>query len=201
MSAERKDRELAQRAELLRETSEDSTNDLFDVDSDSSGNGTRFKERTGIYSLDFPLSPRVSKGVGKKSSNKKVNEGADVAGVTTTTSQASTCNGADLAGSADTNIPHSSHGNTAGKAPRTCQDSQQDKITENIEKKPLNSETDSDFDVPPSGTVALPTRVTGKDKPYFNILKGRFSRLHKTGKSMAYILIFLFSWLQHWNKI
>ena len=35
--------------------------------SDSSGNGTRFSKHTGIFSLDFPPSPKVSKGKGKKS--------------------------------------------------------------------------------------------------------------------------------------
>ena len=36
-------------------------------DTDSSGNGTRFAHRTGVFSLDFPESPRVPKGKGKKS--------------------------------------------------------------------------------------------------------------------------------------
>ena len=35
--------------------------------SDSSINGTRFSKHTGIFSLDFPPSPKVSKGKGKKS--------------------------------------------------------------------------------------------------------------------------------------
>ena len=35
--------------------------------SDSSGNGTRFSKCTGVFSLDFPPSPKVSKGKGKKS--------------------------------------------------------------------------------------------------------------------------------------
>ena len=34
---------------------------------DSSGNGTRFSKHTRIFSLDFPPSPKVSKGKGKKS--------------------------------------------------------------------------------------------------------------------------------------
>ena len=34
--------------------------------SDSSGNGTRFANRTGIFSLDFPPSPKVPKGKDKK---------------------------------------------------------------------------------------------------------------------------------------
>ena len=34
--------------------------------SDSSGNGTRFANRTCIFSLDFPPSPKVPKGKGKK---------------------------------------------------------------------------------------------------------------------------------------
>ena len=35
--------------------------------SDSSGNGTRFSKHTGVFSLDFSLSLKVSKGKGKKS--------------------------------------------------------------------------------------------------------------------------------------
>ena len=35
--------------------------------SGSSGNGTRFSKHTGVFSLDFPPSPKVSKGKGKKS--------------------------------------------------------------------------------------------------------------------------------------
>ena len=35
--------------------------------SDSSGNGTRFSKYTGIFRLDFPPSPKVSKGKGKES--------------------------------------------------------------------------------------------------------------------------------------
>ena len=36
-------------------------------ESDSSGNGTRFAHRTGVFSLDFPPSPKVPRGKGKKS--------------------------------------------------------------------------------------------------------------------------------------
>ena len=38
-------------------------------ESDSSGNGTRFAHRTGVFSLDFPPSPKVPKGKGKKSTD------------------------------------------------------------------------------------------------------------------------------------
>ena len=36
-------------------------------DSESSGYGTQFAHRTGVFSLDFPPSPKVPKGKGKKS--------------------------------------------------------------------------------------------------------------------------------------
>ena len=44
-----------------------------DLDSDSSGNGTRFAKRTGIFELDFPsdnTKPKL-KGEGKKSAPKR----------------------------------------------------------------------------------------------------------------------------------
>ena len=38
-------------------------------ESESSGNGKRFAHRTGVFSLDFPPSPKVPKGKGKKSTD------------------------------------------------------------------------------------------------------------------------------------
>ena len=38
-------------------------------ESDNSGNGTLFAHRTGVFSLDFPPSPKVQKGKGKKSTD------------------------------------------------------------------------------------------------------------------------------------
>ena len=41
--------------------------ELFPSDSESSGDGTRFKGRTGVFTQDFPPSPKVPKGKRKKS--------------------------------------------------------------------------------------------------------------------------------------
>ena len=68
VSAERKERENKEKAmssDLFSE-SEDNHGTKAE-DTDSSGNGTRFAHRMGIFSLDFPDSPRVPKGKGKKS--------------------------------------------------------------------------------------------------------------------------------------
>ena len=40
-------------------------------DSLSSGDGTRFKNRTGIFDLDFPATQKISKGKSKVSTSKK----------------------------------------------------------------------------------------------------------------------------------
>ena len=61
--SEHKDKGLS--SDLFSE-SEDN-NAVDGNESDSSGNGTRFAHRTGVFSLDFPPSPKVPKGKGKKS--------------------------------------------------------------------------------------------------------------------------------------
>ena len=40
-------------------------------DSVSSGDGTHFKNRTGVFDLDFPDTPKVSKGKAKQSKQKQ----------------------------------------------------------------------------------------------------------------------------------
>ena len=78
LSAERKENKKEHSSDLFSE-SEDG-NAVNTNDSDSSGNGTRFAHRTGIFSLDFPDSPRIPKGKGKKktslptSTNTKVQD-------------------------------------------------------------------------------------------------------------------------------
>ena len=73
LSADRKQRERNEMSsDLYSETDEESAarcvTEISDGEAtDSSGNGTRFAERTGIFSLDFPPSPKVPKGRGKKS--------------------------------------------------------------------------------------------------------------------------------------
>ena len=52
-------------SDLFSESEENNPTEADDTD--SSGNGTQFAHRTGVFSLDFPDSPRVPKGKGKKS--------------------------------------------------------------------------------------------------------------------------------------
>ena len=67
--------------------------------SDSSGNGTLFAKHTGIFSLDFPPSPRVPKGQGKKSKKEakenKSSQESDVTTVMPTQTQELTVTGCD----------------------------------------------------------------------------------------------------------
>ena len=73
MSAERKEKEqTGNSSDLYSESESDMPKTKGDYDSDSSGQGTRFAHRTGIFSLDFPESPRMPKGKGKKSRQKYV---------------------------------------------------------------------------------------------------------------------------------
>ena len=73
MSVERKEAEGNEvSSDLFSETDEDSNKEPKAHTSDgnatdSSGNGTRFKLCTGVFSVDFPPSPKVPKGKGKKS--------------------------------------------------------------------------------------------------------------------------------------
>ena len=73
MSVERKEAEGNEvSSDLFSETDEDGNKEpkVHTSDgnaTDSSGNGTRFKLRTGVFSVDFPPSPKVPKGKGKKS--------------------------------------------------------------------------------------------------------------------------------------
>ena len=67
-SAERREREKKEKvmsSDLFSESEENNSTEADDTD--SSGNGTQFAHRTGVFSLDFPDSPRVPKGKGKKS--------------------------------------------------------------------------------------------------------------------------------------
>ena len=61
--SERKDKGLS--SDLFSE-SEDN-NGVDGNESESSGNRTQFAHRTGVFSLDFPPSPKLPKGKGKKS--------------------------------------------------------------------------------------------------------------------------------------
>ena len=67
LSAERKEKLNNYESSDLYSQSDDGRGS----DSESSGQGTRFRGRTGVFSLDFPQSPCVPKGKGKKASAKK----------------------------------------------------------------------------------------------------------------------------------
>ena len=67
-SVERKEREANDMSSDLYSEADDILDGANDgTCSDSSGNGTRLSKCTGVFSLDFPPSPKVSKGKGKKS--------------------------------------------------------------------------------------------------------------------------------------
>ena len=78
LSAQRCENEVTNMSsDLFSETDDDkkTPNDMQDAyTSDSSGNGTRFKHRTGIFTQDFPPSPKVPKGKGKKIKTVHVTE-------------------------------------------------------------------------------------------------------------------------------
>ena len=73
LSVERKEAERNEvSSDLFLETDDDGNKEVKAHTSDgnatdSSGNGTRFKLCTGVFSVDFPPSPKVPKGKGKKS--------------------------------------------------------------------------------------------------------------------------------------
>ena len=73
LSVERKEAEGNEvSSDLFSETDDDGNKEAKAHTSDgnatdSSGNGTQFKLRTGVFSVDFPPSPKVRKGKGKKS--------------------------------------------------------------------------------------------------------------------------------------
>ena len=67
-SLERKESEHKDKGLSSDLFSESEDNNAVDGDdSESSGNGRRFAHRTGVFSLDFPPSPKVPKEKGKKS--------------------------------------------------------------------------------------------------------------------------------------
>ena len=66
LSAERKEKEKVCESSDLYSESDDTKGNK----SESSGQGTRFIGRTGVFSLDFPASPVVPKGKGKNSHRK-----------------------------------------------------------------------------------------------------------------------------------
>ena len=72
LNVSRQDKKKSERAQLLESSSDDSSSEannsfgLLIDDSMSSGQGTRFAKCTENFTQDFPMSPKVSKGKGKK---------------------------------------------------------------------------------------------------------------------------------------
>ena len=188
MSVDRKERERAERDKLLQDTTDDSaagdthSQDLFDYESDSSGNGTRFKHRTGIFSQDFPVSPAVPKGKGGKGSKRSKKDSVDEATDSKVKGSSGTGNGAGAAG-----VPVDSVDTfqQVYKANVPLSDTNSIEATTGNIKQPTSppheeAQTESDIEVPPSGTIARETLKT-KESLHFNILKGRYSRRHMQG--------------------
>ena len=132
-------------------------------DSDSSGNGTRFKGHTGIFSLDFPPSPKVPKGKGKKStSDVDVSEGTSGGDQITHHSQSSNGMGTDKSEQSPLLLNTEASNDDAGEI-----NDGGDEITSTVNV--MGSEGDEYL--PPSGTVAVRPIP---HEPHFNIVKGRF---------------------------
>ena len=132
-------------------------------DSDSSGNGSRFKGCTSIFSLDFPPSPKVPKGKGKKStSDVHISEGTSAGDQLTRDSQNSDGMGSDKSEQSPVLLNTEGGNDDAGEI-----NDGGDEITNTVNV--MGSEGDEYL--PPSGTVAV-RRIP--DELYFNIVKGRF---------------------------
>ena len=152
--------------------------DLFPSDNESSGDGTHFKGRTGVFTQDFPPSPKVPKGKGKKSvgegdktlttgESAGVGEGYDGGRSTLPDPLAMT---STVSGGNSTGGPQSAEG-TNGSGDVTS--------TVNV------NDIESDDYLQPSGTVAK--ERTAQPEVHFNIVKGRFSRKGSTG-AMSYVM-------------
>ena len=74
MSAERERECKEASSDLYSDTENEATSTKDANDSNSSGNGTRFAHHTGVFSFDFPDSPRMPKGKGKRSSKYAASE-------------------------------------------------------------------------------------------------------------------------------
>ena len=132
-------------------------------DRDSSGNGTRFKGCTGIFSLDFLPSPKVPKGKGKKStSDVDISEGTSGGDQLTSHSQSSNGMGTDKSEQSPVLLNTEASNDDAGEI-----NDGGDEITCTVNV--MGSEGDEYL--PPSGTVAVRPIA---HEPHFNIVKGRF---------------------------
>ena len=151
-SAERKEREKKEKvmpSDLFLESEEN--NGTEGDDTDSSGNGTQFAHGTGVFSLDFPDSPRVPKGKGKKSKES-------AAAVNTARSQS---NGSQSDGASTERGKQVSFGSPSLKQREsdiimtdsevtTIMPTQTEKLTVSI---PTAANSDSDFLMQPSGFI------------------------------------------------
>ena len=132
-------------------------------DSDSSGNGTRFKGRTGIFSQDFLPSPKVAKGKGKKLTlGVDVSEGTSATDQVTVDSQKSDGMGSQTSEQSPVLLKTEDSNDEGGERNKGG-----DEITSTVNVM----ESERDEYLSPSGTVAVRPLA---DKPHFNIVKGRF---------------------------
>ena len=132
-------------------------------DSDSSGNGSRFKGHTVIFSLDFPPSPKVPKGKGKKSTlDVHISEGTSAGEQVTHDSQKSDGMGSHMSEQSPVLLNIEGGNDDGGEI-----NDGGDEITSTVNVM----ESEGDEYLPPSGTVAVRHIL---DEPHFNIVKGRF---------------------------
>ena len=113
-------------------------------DSDSSGNGTRLKGHTGIFSQDFPTSPKVSKEKGKKSTlGVDISEGTSGTDEVRTQSQKSKGMGIEASKQSSVLLNIEEANNEAGEGNDCC-----DEMTSTVNVM----ESEGDEYLPPSGT-------------------------------------------------
>ena len=120
-------------------------------DTDSSGNGTQFAHRTGVFSLGFPDSQRVPKGKGKKS--KESSTGVNTARSQSNASQSdggSTERGKQVTFGSPSLKQRESDIITSDSEVTTIMPMQTQELTVSI---PTVANSDSDFHIQPSGFI------------------------------------------------
>ena len=151
-SAERKEREKKEKAMSSDLFSESEDNNATEADdTDSSGNGTRYAHRTGVFSLDFPESPRVPKSKGKRSKQSTAGNNTGRTEANTSESDgASTVRGKQVTFRSPSLKQRESDITTSNSEVTTIMLTQTQEVTVSI---PTVPNSDSDFHIQPSGFI------------------------------------------------
>ena len=119
-------------------------------DTDSSGNGTQFAHRTGVFSLDFPESPRP-KGKGKRSKKSAAGDNTGRPEANASESDGgSTQRGKQVTFGSPSLKQRESDITTTDSEVTTIMSTQTQEITVSI---PTVPNSDSDFHIQPSGFI------------------------------------------------